>query len=223
MRSPAVASLLPFVLPLLLAAPALAQRPKTAEEAVARLQKLADKPESERFRAVGDVGDFVDDAATQALLKELQGAQGLAYRQAVLRALGEHRRPAAVPVLGQELADARSVRLFETVAQALAKQGDDGVQRLAKALADEKGNSPRANALCDALGRADGDGDRRSHRRRAGGACRVAVRRLGAHAGSSASTSCAASAGDVTSGLRASAATRSSRAPVTAACTVACS
>jgi hypothetical protein len=160
MRSPAVAAFLPFLLPLLLATPALGQRPKTAEEAVARLQKLADKPESERFRAVGDVGDFADDSATQQLLSELQGAQSLAYRQAVIRALGEHRRPAAVPVLGKELADARSVRLFETVAQALAKQGDDGVQLLAKALANEKGNSPRANALCDALGRADGDAAR---------------------------------------------------------------
>lgn len=160
MRSKAVAAFLPFLLPLLLAAPALSQRPKTAEEAVARLQKLADKPESERFRAVGDVGDFADDSATQKLLAELQGAQSLAYRQAVIRALGEHQRPAAVPVLGKELADARSVRLFETIAQALAKQGDDGVQLLAKALADEKGNSPRANAVCEALGRADGDAAR---------------------------------------------------------------
>lgn len=160
MRSKAVAAFLPFLLPLLLASPALGQRPKTAEEAVARLQKLADKPESERFRAVGDVGDFADDSATQQLLGELQGAQSLAYRQAVIRALGEHHRPSAVPVLGTELAEARSVRLFETVAQALAKQGDDGVQRLAKALADEKGNSPRANAVCEALGRADGDAAR---------------------------------------------------------------
>lgn len=157
MRFQATASLSPFVLSLLLAAPALAQRPKSAEEAVARLDQLADKPETERFRAVGDVGDFADDLATQKLLAELQAAKGLAYRQAVIRALGEHKRPSALPVLGKELGEARSVRLFETVAAALAKQGDDGVQLLAKALADEKGSSPRANALCDALGRVDGD------------------------------------------------------------------
>lgn len=140
---------------LLLVSPALAQRPKTADEALARFGKVADQPESERFRALSDLGDFADDPVTERLLAELQGAKSPGYRQAVIRALGEQTRNNAVPALARELQDAGSVRLVETIAAALGKQGDVGVRTLADALAAEKQGSARVHALCDGLGRTD--------------------------------------------------------------------
>ena len=157
MWSPALTLLVPIAL---LLAPLAAQRPKTAEEALAKFARVADRPESERFRPVGDLGDFADDLVTQRLLAELQAAKSPAYRQAVIRAIGEQTRSDAVPPLAQELQAAGNVRMVEAIATALAKQGDAGVRVLAQALGQEKAGSAKVHALCDGLGRATADSAR---------------------------------------------------------------
>lgn len=143
-----------------LATPATAQRPRTVEEALARLAKVAERPEGERLRPVADLGDFGDATATDALLDVFARAQGLALRQGAARALGEHVRPTAVAPLREALAAAANARFCETLAEALARQGEQGVAALVAALAAENGASARRNAICDGLGRADGDAAR---------------------------------------------------------------
>src|SRR5436190_8488384 len=133
-----------------------AQRPRTVDEALAKLADVQDRPEGDRLRAVGDLGDFADDAATSKLVEVLARAEGLALRQAAARALGEHARPAAVEPLRRALAAAANARLCETLAGALAAQGEAGVAALVALLDAENGGSARRNAICDGLGRATG-------------------------------------------------------------------
>jgi HEAT repeat protein len=147
-----------LLLPLLLSLPGLAerlvaQRPKSAAEALTKFRAVADRPESERQRAAGDLGDFADAEVTTVLLAELARAESLGYRQSVVRALGEHQRPGAVAALVPLLVADGPVRLWESVATALANQGDDGVKALATLLAQQPAGGGRRHAICDGLGR----------------------------------------------------------------------
>lgn len=143
-----------FLLGLLaLTVPLLAQRPKTAGEAVERLQRVLDRPEAERQRAASDLGDFADADATALLLAELQRAQGLGYRQTIVRALGAKPRPGAVEPLAAQLATSTTPRLSDAIAGALCQQGEPGIRALATHLSGEPG--PRRQPICDALGRSD--------------------------------------------------------------------
>lgn len=138
---------------LCLVAGLVAQRPKTAAEALQRFQQVQDRPEGERQRAAGDLGDFPGDEVTTALLAELARAESLGYRQTIVRAIGEQSRPSAVPALQTLLVGDGPVRLWESIAAALANQGDAGVQALATQLAQEAAGSGRRHAICDGLGR----------------------------------------------------------------------
>jgi von Willebrand factor type A domain len=136
-----------------LGATGLAQRPTTAAEALARFRAVQDRPEAERQRPAADLGDFADAEITTVLLAELARAEGLGYRQGIVRAIGEQTRPGAVAALVPLLTGDGPVRLWETVAQALANQGDEGVRTLAEQLAREAGGGGRRHAICDGLGR----------------------------------------------------------------------
>ena len=62
-----------LLLPLLLwlpglAAPLVAQRPKSAAEALTKFRAVAERAESDRQRAAGDLGDFAEDEVTTVLL-----------------------------------------------------------------------------------------------------------------------------------------------------------
>ncbi len=161
MGSARTGSALLSVLTLLCVGAALpGQRPRTVDEALARLAQVADRAEAEQVRPVGDLGGFDDVAATNTLLAVFARAQGLALRQAAARALGEQVRPAAVAPLRDALAAATNARFCETLANALARQGDPGVQALVDALEAENVASARRNAICDGLGRATGDAAR---------------------------------------------------------------
>lgn len=151
-RLPGLALLLALLAPSL-----VAQRPKTASDALERWHKVQDQPEAERKRAVQDLGDFDSPEITAALLAELERAQDLAHVQTVARALGSKPRPGAVPALRKAFLQATNNRLMESAAEGLANQGDDGVQVLGELLAAERQGGARRNALCDGLGRATGD------------------------------------------------------------------
>ncbi len=141
-----------------LAASLAAQRPRTAADALARFAKVQDAAEAERRRAVADLGDFADDEVTTVLLGQLQGAVDPAYRQAVVRALGERPRAAAVvPALQAVLREATNNRLMDSAAEGLARQGEAGVQALGEVLAEERSGGPRRTSVCHGLGRAEGE------------------------------------------------------------------
>jgi hypothetical protein len=142
------------------AAPALAQRPKSAAEAIERFEQQRDRTEAERQRAAGDLGDFADAAVTALLLAELQRAEGFGYRQTIVKALGERPREGVVEPLAKLLAASTAARASENLAAALCKQGEAGIDELAKQLAADAG--PRRNAICDALSRSDQELARRT-------------------------------------------------------------
>jgi HEAT repeat protein len=142
------------------AAPALAQRPKSAAEAIERFEQQRDRTEAERQRAAGDLGDFADAAVTTLLLAELQRAEGFGYRQTIVKALGERPREGVVEPLAKLLAASTAARASENLAAALCKQGDAGIAELAKQLTTDAGQ--RRNAICDALGRTDHELARRT-------------------------------------------------------------
>jgi hypothetical protein len=143
-----------ILLGLLLGGAASAQRPRSADEALARYEQVRDRPEAERRRAVGDLGDFADDKVTAVLVTELERAQELGYRQAVVRALGQQSRAGAVPALQAAFAAAGNSRLADSVAEGLARQGDAGVAALVSLLTQERSGSSKWNSACGGLGRA---------------------------------------------------------------------
>jgi len=156
------AARLPWLLWLLLlalpVAPLAAQRPRTAAEALARFEKVKDGPEVERRRAVGDLGDHAEPEVTDVLLAELARAADPAYCQAVVRALGERLRPgpAVVPALQKALRDATNPRWMDSAAEGLGRQGEPGVAALGELLTAER-DGARRTAVCNGLGRAEGD------------------------------------------------------------------
>ncbi|MEO6595064.1 MAG: VWA domain-containing protein [Planctomycetota bacterium] len=141
---------------MLAATPVAAQRPRSADEALARFEQVAQQSEAQRRRAAGDLGEFVDERTTAVLLAEFARAEGLSYRQTVVRALGESTRPGSVDALRQALADADNARLMDAAAEGLSRQGLEGVQALGAVLAAEATGSARRNSVCDGLGRAEG-------------------------------------------------------------------
>jgi hypothetical protein len=138
----------------LLAAAAPAQRPTSAEDALARFAAVRDAAEAERRRPARDLGDFADPAVTRVLLDELARAEGLGYRQAVVQALGERLRAGAAEPLAQVLRAATNARLRDDAAEGLGRQGDDGVRLLGEALAAATDAGQRS-AICNGLGVAD--------------------------------------------------------------------
>lgn len=144
---------------LALAGRAACQRPKTAEQALARFEAVKDKVEGDRRRAASDLGDFADTACTAALLAELARAEGQGYRQAIVKALGQCPRPqppGVVAALRSALDGAENPRFADAAAEALAGQGDVGVKDLGEVLAAATGGIHR-NAACSALGKHRGD------------------------------------------------------------------
>lgn len=140
---------------LLLALPALrAQRPKNADDALARFAEVRDEDERRRHSAVYDLGRFPDDAVTDVLLRELARAQSISYRRNVVRAIGYKQRNGVCEPLRDALLAADNPRIADACANALERQGDDGVSTLAAALAacDERA---QRNAICYALGRVE--------------------------------------------------------------------
>ena len=137
----------------------VAQRPKTAEEALRRVEQVKDGTEADRRRPVGDLGAFTGPEVTAVLLAELARAKELGYLQTVVRALGEQPREGIVGPLTEVLRAATNNRLMDSACEGLARQGDAGVQALGEVLAAEKPGS-RRQAVCDGLGRADGDAAR---------------------------------------------------------------
>lgn len=173
---PPMRTLLPFLVLFGLAAAAPGQRPRDVDEALARLEAAASQPEAARHRAVRDLGPFADERATAALLRELERAQSLSFRQAVVRALGRQPRPGAVAPLAAVLRDAANPRLADAAAEALAGQGPDGVAALAALLPGAASKSPQRNAICSGLGRSDDPAARAAllaELRRAGGRDRL--------------------------------------------------
>jgi HEAT repeat protein len=137
-----------FLLPTL-----AAQKPRTADEALRRLEEVQDADERQRQRPVRDLGEFPEPAVAAALLRELERATDAGYRQTVLRAIGRHARPGAAKALRRVLETADNARLCDSAAEALANQGDEGVDALAGVLAQEKSGGMRRTAACDGLGR----------------------------------------------------------------------
>lgn len=143
-----------------LAVPAAAQRPKSAAEALQRLEQARDRSEADRKRPVGDLADFEGAEVTAALLAELARAEDLGYLQTVVRALGAKPRDGAAPALQKVLREASNNRLMDSAAEGLSRQGEAGVQALAAVLAEESKGGARRTAACDGLGRADSDAAR---------------------------------------------------------------
>lgn len=144
----------------LLADALVAQRPRTAEQALQKFAAVATQPEASRSRAVRDLAPFADDQVTERLLAELAGAEGAAYLQTVVRALGGAERRGAVPPLRALLQSRDNSRLLETIAEALAAQGAAGVEALIAELGDAGAARDRRNAICVGLGKAAGDAAR---------------------------------------------------------------
>jgi Mg-chelatase subunit ChlD len=151
-----------LLLPLLalLAAPLLAQRPKSATEALSRYEKVKDGTEAERRRPVGDLGAFEGAEITAALLAELERAEELGYRQTVVRALGEKAREGIVPALRKALREATNNRLMDSACEGLARQGEPGVVALGEVLAQAEPKGSLRSSVCDGLGRAGSESAR---------------------------------------------------------------
>ncbi len=132
--------LLVLGLTLAVAPAAMAQRPKSEADAVARYRKAATGQEDARRRAVGDLGPYASAAATGILLDELQKAQSASYRMTVLRALGEVDRQAAAVVvaLTEAVRTAASPRSGDLAAEGRGRQGDAGTNALGELLTDGK-------------------------------------------------------------------------------------
>lgn len=137
---------------LLLAAALPAQRPKSAEQALANFAKVRDADERARHGAVYDLGRFDEDDVTAALLGELKRAQSISYRRNVVRALGYKQRKGVLEPLRDALLAADNPRIADACGDALRRQGDDGVSTLAATLPRCSENAQR-NAICYALGR----------------------------------------------------------------------
>lgn len=149
-----------LLLSLWLADALVAQRPRTADEALQKFAAVASQPETARSRAVRDLGAFADDQVTERLLAELAGAEGAAYLQTVVRALGGAERRGAVPPLRALLRSRDNSRLLETIAEALAAQGASGAEALIAELGGAGEARERRNAICVGLGKAKGDAAR---------------------------------------------------------------
>jgi Mg-chelatase subunit ChlD len=139
----------------LLGAALVAQRPRSAGEALARYEQVRDRAEAERRRAVDDLGGFADAEVTAALVAELGLAKELGYRQVVVRALGRQTRDGAVPALQAAFEQASNARLCDSVAEGLARQGDAGIGALATLLEREPAGSSKWNSLCGGMGQAE--------------------------------------------------------------------
>ncbi|MCB9878519.1 MAG: VWA domain-containing protein [Planctomycetes bacterium] len=130
-----------------------AQRPRSADEALAKLSKVEQQEERLRHGAVRDLGRFAEASVTAALLRELERASTVSYRQTVVRALGDQRRDGVIEPLLDALREAANPRLCDSAAAALAAQGDPGVEALASELPPSPPKSIQRNAICYALGR----------------------------------------------------------------------
>lgn len=139
---------------LLLAAALPAQRPKTAEQALAKYERMRDDAEGERWRAAADLGPFDDRRVTAILLAELERAESESYRRTVIRALGQVARPepaGVVPALARQLRSAVNARLCDAAGEALGRQGAGGVAVLGAELDEPDGM--RRDAACRGLGK----------------------------------------------------------------------
>lgn len=138
-----------------------AQRPKNVNQAVERFEDVRDQGERNRHQAVRDLGRFGEDASTQILVAELQRAESNGYRNTVVLALGNKARQGAVPPLLRVMTTTSNVRMAETAANALRKQGKDGVAALVQELPQSAGNKRLRDAICYSLGRLEqGDASR---------------------------------------------------------------
>ncbi|MCR9248508.1 MAG: VWA domain-containing protein [bacterium] len=143
----------------LLLAPLTAQRPKTAEEAMARFDRVKRSNENARRRAAGDLGKFDDPAVTRTLLEQLRTAESSSYRQTLLRALGGCARPepdGVVTALQEALVNARNPRIADTAGAGLAAQGTAGIDVLGEILRSSQPGVQRT-AACRGLEHATGD------------------------------------------------------------------
>ena len=130
-----------------------AQRPKTVAAAVRGFEAVQQQDERNRHAAVRDLGRFAEPEATAILLQELARAATLSYQQTVVRAIGYQQRSGAVGPLAKLLASSDNARLSEAIANAMAKQGDVGVQALCDQLQASNVSRAQQNAICYALGR----------------------------------------------------------------------
>jgi hypothetical protein len=165
-------------LPLLLVAGLSAQRPNSPQEALLQFEDVRSEPERFRHRAVRDLGRFVDAGISRTLVAELERAETMSYRNTVVRAIGAKARDGVLPALVAHLAKTDAARLCGAIADAMRRQGPDGVQLLAQQLASHRNHKQRREAICYALGKVEKGDEARDllldEIRRSGGEARLA-------------------------------------------------
>lgn len=134
--------------------------PKSVKAALAAFEKVAEKPESVRQPKLAGLGRFVSPGITKTLLGELDRAQTVSYRTAVVRAIGRKKRDGVLPALLALFDDsAAAFSMSYSLANAIGKQGDAAVPELAKRLRNlpKRGRTKfrsQRNALLRSLGAA---------------------------------------------------------------------
>lgn len=130
-----------------------AQRPTTAEAAIAKFEAAKDRGDAARRRALEDLGDFPEPAVTEVLLRELNGTTEPGYRQQLARAIGQQPRAGAVPALVAALRSDGNPRVLDVLAMALAAQQEPGAAALIGLLDDARVSRPLRQAVLSGLGR----------------------------------------------------------------------
>ncbi|MCY2956889.1 MAG: VWA domain-containing protein [Planctomycetota bacterium] len=132
-----------------------AQKPRSSEAALANFTKVEDKPEADRRRAVRDLGPYAEPAVTELLLRELQTAKELGYRQDLVKAIGGSVRPLAVETLAPLLRRETNLYLQDLIAISIAKQGEEGIAVLTTELIAQRNNRSQRISLLNALGQSE--------------------------------------------------------------------
>lgn len=132
-----------------------AQKPRSSEAALANFTKVEDKPEADRRRAVRDLGPYAEPAVTELLLRELQTAKELGYRQDLVKAIGGSIRPLAVATLAPLLRRETNLYLQDLIAISIAKQGEEGIAVLTTELIAQRNNRSQRISLLNALGQSE--------------------------------------------------------------------
>jgi hypothetical protein len=144
--------LLAWLASALLVSPIFGQRPKSAAEAITNFEKVESKNERARHGAIRDLGRFDEDKATEILLRELRKAKSISYLRTVIRAIGFTRRSGVSPALRSVLETAENPRIAEAAAEAMRRQGTDGIAGLLESLTKAPSRSKYLNAICYTLG-----------------------------------------------------------------------